>query len=49
MRVSGTEPMSYDLYRRFLADLAYLKEPVVNTFQVVSFTQTKRHLQSSVK
>ena len=26
--------MSYGLYRRFLVDFAYLKEPVVNAFQV---------------
>ena len=26
-----------------LVDLAYLKEPVVNAFQVVSFTRKKRH------
>ena len=41
--------MSYGLYRRFLVDLAYFKEPVVNAFQVVSFTRKKRHLQPSVK
>ena len=40
--------MSYDLYRR-LVDLAYLKQPVVNAFQVVSFTRKKRHFQPSVK
>ena len=34
--------MSYGLYRRFLVDLAYLKELVVNAFQVVSFTRKKR-------
>ena len=28
--------MSYGLYRPFLLDFAYLKEPVVNAFQVVS-------------
>ena len=33
--------MSYGLYRGFLVDLAYLKEPVVNAFQVVSFTRKK--------
>ena len=32
-----------------LVDLAYLKEPVVNAFQVVSFTRKKRHFQPSVK
>ena len=41
--------MSYDLYWRFLVDLAYLKEPAVNAFQVVSFTRNKRHFQPSVK
>ena len=41
--------MSYGLYSRFLVDLAYLKEPVVKAFQVVSFTRKKRHLQPSVK
>ena len=41
--------MSYSQYRRFLADFAYLKEPVVNAFQVVAFTRKKRHFQSSVK
>ena len=33
----------------FLVDLAYLKEPVVNAFQVVSFTRKKRHFQPIVK
>ena len=33
----------HGLYRRFLVDLAYLKEPVVNAFHVVSFTRKKRH------
>ena len=37
------------LYRHFLVDLAYLKEPVVNAFQVVLFTQKKGHFQPSVK
>ena len=32
-----------------LVDLAYLKEPVVNAFQVVSFARKKRHFQPSVK
>ena len=41
--------MSYSLYRRFLVDLAYLKEPVVNALQVVSLTRKKRHVQPSVK
>ena len=41
--------MSYGLYKRFLVDLAYLKEPVVNALQTVSFTCKKRHVQSSVK
>ena len=41
--------MSYGLNRRFLVDLAYLKEPEVNAFQVVSFTRKKRHFQPSVK
>ena len=41
--------MSYGLYRRFYVDLAYLKEPVVNAFQMVSFTRKKRHFQQSVK
>ena len=41
--------MSYGLYMRFIVDLAYLKELVVNAFQVVSFTRNKRHLQPSVK
>ena len=41
--------MSYGLYRRFLVDLACLKEPAVNAFQVVSFTRKKRHFQPSVK
>ena len=41
--------MSYCLFRRFFVDLAYLKEPVVNAFQVVSFTRKKRHFQPSVK
>ena len=36
-------------YRRFLVDLAYLKDPVVNAYQVVSSTQKKRHFQPSVK
>ena len=37
--------MSYSLYRRVFVDLAYLKEPVVNAFQVVSFTRKKSHSQ----
>ena len=41
--------MGYGLYRRFLVDFAYLKEPVVNAFQVVSFTRKKHHFQPSVK
>ena len=41
--------MSNGLYRRFVEDLAYLKQPVVNAFQVVSFTRKKRHFQPSVK
>ena len=41
--------MSYGLYRRFLVDLADLKESIVNDFQVVSFTRKKRHFQPSVK
>ena len=41
--------MSYGLYWRFLVDLAYLKEPVVNAYQVVSFTRKKRRFQPSVK
>ena len=41
--------MSYGLYRCFLVDLAYLKEPVVNAIQVVSFTRKKRHFQPGVK
>ena len=41
--------MSYGLYRRFVVDLAYLKEQVVNAFQVVSFTRKKRHFEPSVK
>ena len=32
--------MSYGLYRRFLEDLANLKEPVVNTFHSIRYTQT---------
>ena len=28
--------MSYGLYMRFLVDMAYLKEPVVNAVQVVA-------------
>ena len=40
--------MSYGLYRRFLVDLVYLKETVVNAFHVVSFTRKKRHFQPSV-
>ena len=35
--------MRYSLYRRFLVDLAYKIEPVVNAFQVVSFMRKKRH------
>ena len=35
--------------RRFLVDEAYLKEPVVNAFQVVSFMRKKRHFQPRVK
>ena len=41
--------MSYGLYTRFLVDLAYLKETVVNAFQLVSFMRKKRHFQPSVK
>ena len=40
--------MSYGLYRRFLVDLANLKESVVNAIQVVSFMRKKRHFQPSV-
>ena len=40
--------MSHGLYRRFLVDLAYLKEPVENAFQVISFTRKQRHFQPSV-
>ena len=35
--------MSYGLYWRFLIDLAYLKEPVVHAFQMVSFARKKSH------
>ena len=41
--------MSYGLYMRFLNDMAYLTEPVVNAVQVVSITRKKRHVQPSVK
>ena len=41
--------MSYCLFRRFLVDLAYSKEPVVYAFQVDSFTRKKLHFQPSVK
>ena len=41
--------MSYGLYMRFWVDLAYLKVPVVNAFQVVSFTRKERHFQPNVK
>ena len=37
--------MSYGVYRRFLLDLAFLKELVENAFLVVSFTRKKRHFQ----
>ena len=40
--------MSYGLYRRFLVDLAYLKEPVVNAFQVVSFTRERNVIFNQV-
>ena len=41
--------MSYGLYTRFLVDLAYLKEAVVNAFQLVSFMRKKRNFQPSIK
>ena len=41
--------MSYGLYMHFLADMAYLKEPVVNAFQLAPFTRKKRRFQPSVK
>ena len=41
--------ISYGIYGRFLVDLAYLKEPVVNEVQVASYTRKKRHFQSTVK
>ena len=41
--------MSYCLHMRFLVDMAYLKEPVGNAVQMVSFTRKKRHVQPSVK
>ena len=40
--------MSNGICRRFLVELAYLKEPVVNAFEVVSLTRKKRHFQPSV-
>ena len=33
--------MSYDLYWRFLVDLAYSKESIENAFLVVSFKRKK--------
>ena len=41
--------MNYGLYMRFLVDMAYLKESVLNAVQMVSFTRRKRHVQPSAK
>ena len=39
----------FGIHGRFFVDLAYFNEPVVNAFQVVSYTRINRHFQQNVK